>query len=361
MDLPCRSRYGHPPNDGPHTYVFTSTDVAGKTTTLSRTITIDSTPPSTTISQPGNYLVGNPLYWLSGPTASFGGSSADPGASASGVSKVYYKIDTLGNNHASDNPVSAGWTLAAGTTTWSATANLVLIGEGQFTLWTAAYDNAGNLSSISSRNFGVDQNPPTLTETNHPATSSTQSAYTLAGAVGDTNALASLTITESKNAGAANAVTLSTIPASLSGAKAATYASQSLPIAGVADGSYAYVLTATDAAGKTTVVNRTINIDTTPPTVNLNAIPSWVSSSAYTISGTATDPNTGASGVAAIQYQLDGGAWTNAVWTDTSGGFNTAGTWNATLSALAEGNHLSSCGRPTRRATLRPWARLRSA
>ncbi len=328
-------------NDGSHTYVFTSTDVAGKTTTLSRTITVDTTPPTTAITQPGNYLASNSLYWLVGATASLGGSAADPGASPSGVASVYFKVDALGNNHASDNPVTAGWTLATGTTTWAAAANLATLGEGQFTLWIAAFDNAGNLSTISSRNFGVDQNPPTLTES-HSATTATKSAYTLAGAVGDTNALASLSVTESKNLGPANAVAFTPVPAILAGATSATYTSQGLPIGGVADGSYAYVLTATDVAGKTTVVNRTVNIDTTPPTVSLTAIPAWVSSSAWTISGSATDPNAGASGVAVphgIQYQLDGGPWTDAAWTDTSGGANTTGTWDATLSGLTEGNH----------------------
>ena len=324
-------------NDGSHTYVFTSTDVSGKTTTLSRTITIDTTPPTTSITQPGSYTSAQPQYWLSGATAALGGSASDPGASASGVSRLYYKVDVLGNAHGADNPVSAGWTLAAGTTTWTATLNLAA--EGQFTLWVAAYDNAGNLSSITSRNFGVDQNPPTVTETNHPPTSSTKSAYTMAGTVGDTNALASLSITESKDAGAPAAVGFTSAPVSLAGATSATYTSVSLPLGGVTDGSYAYVLTATDVAGKTTTVNRTINIDTTPPTVSLNAVPTWISSAAYTISGSATDPNAGASGVSLIQYQLDGGAWTAATWTDLSGGANTNGTWAATLSGLVEGNH----------------------
>ena len=300
-------------NDGSHTYVFTATDVAGKTTTLSRTITIDSTPPTTAITQPGSYTSGQPQYWLSGATASLAGSAADPGSSASGVAKVYYKVDALGTSHAGENPVSQGWTLAAGTGTWSATINLS--SEGQFTLWTAAYDNAGNLSAISSRNFGVDQNPPTLTETNHPATSFTKATYTLAGAIGDTNSLGSLAITESKNGGTATPVTFTSTPSSLAGVQSAAYTSASLPF-GVGsidtvthgnDGSYAYVLTATDVAGKITTVNRTVSIDTTPPTVILNAIPAWVSSAAYTISGTATDSGAVASGVATIQYSLDGG------------------------------------------------------
>jgi hypothetical protein len=328
--------------DGNHTYVFTATDVANKTTTLSRTITVDTTPPTMTITQPGNYTASQSQYWLSGSTASLGGSSADPGVVSSGVAKVYYKVDALATSHASDSSstITNTWTLAAGTTTWSATANLGMIGEGQFTLWIAAYDNAGNLSTINSRNFGVDQNPPTLTETNHPASSYTKSSYTLAGSVGDTNALASLGITESKNSGTANTVNFTSTPSSLTGVQSATYTTASLPLSGVSDGSYAYVLTATDVAGKITTVNRTIKIDTTPPTVTLNAIPSWISSSAYTISGTGTDPNpSSASGVANVQYQLDGGAWSSATWTDTSGGANTTGTWSATLSGLAEGNH----------------------
>jgi hypothetical protein len=330
-------------NDGAHTYVFTATDVAGKTTTLSRTITIDTTPPTVTVSQPGTYTSSQSQYWLSGSTALLGGTAADLGSGASDVAKVYYKVDTLATSHASDSSstITNTWALAAGTTTWSATVNLGTIGEGQFTLWTAAYDNAGNLSAIGSRNFGVDQNPPTLTETNHPATSYTKASYTLAGLVGDTNALASLTITESKNGGTASSVSFTSTPTSLTGVQSATYTTVSLPLGGVADGSYAYVLTATDVAGKVATVNRTIKIDTTPPTVTLNAIPAWVSSAAYTISGTGTDPNaSSASGVASVQYELDGGTtWTTATWTDTSGGANTSGTWNATLSGLAEGNH----------------------
>jgi hypothetical protein len=334
-------------NDGSHTYVFTATDVAGKTTTLSRTIAIDTTFPTTSIGQPGNYAAGQSQYWLSGATATMSGSASDAGKYVSGVAKVYYKVDAIGNSHASDDSstIASTWTLATGTGNWSSTINLS--SEGQFTLWTAAYDNAGNLSAISSRNFGADQNPPTLTETNHPATSSTKAAYTLAGSIGDTNSLGSLTITESKNGGTANSVTFASTPSSLSGNQSATYISASLPfgvgsidtVGHTNDGSYAYVLTATDIAGKTTVVNRTVNIDTTPPTVALNAVPAWISATAYTISGTATDPSGGASGIATIQYQLDGGAWANATWTDTSGGHNTSGAWSATLSALAEENH----------------------
>ena len=334
-------------DDGLWTFTFYATDVAGKTSTISRTITIDTTPPVASISQPGNYTAAQAQYWLSGATTTMNGSASDPGATASGVATIYFLVAPLGANHASDSAsaIVSGWGLAAGATNWSTTANLTT--EGQFTLWTAAFDNAGNLSSISSRNYGVDQAPPGLTETNHPAVAYTKAAYSLAGDVGDSNALATLTITESKNGGPAGAATFASVPASLAGVKSATYSSASLPF-GVGsidtvghsnDGSYAYVLVATDVAGKTSTVNRVVNLDTTPPVVTLNVVPGWISASAYTIAGTAADPSTGASGIAAIQYQLDTGSWTNATWIDTSGGANITGNWNATLTGLSEGNH----------------------
>ena len=179
----------------------------------------------------------------------------------------------------------------------------------------------------------MDQNPPTLTETNHPATSFTKSSFTLAGSVGDTNALASLShhgIQERRDGQPGD---YRFAPPPFQALKTASYASQSLPLGGVVDGSYAYALTATDVAGKTTTVDshRQHRHDASDAS-RLNAIPAWICSSAYTISGSATGPRSPAPRASrTIQYQLDGGAWTNAVWTDTSGGGNTSGTWNATL------------------------------
>ncbi|HUX40230.1 MAG TPA: Ig-like domain-containing protein [Rectinemataceae bacterium] len=340
------------PADGQHTYVFVSSDVAGKTTTQTRTITVDTTSPVTTINQPGSYAPANAGYWLSGATANLGGSASDSGLGASGVASVYYKVDGLyvastSTDHGGENPtVASGWIVAAGTSTWSTTASLSTIGEGQHTLWAAALDNAGNVATIVHRDFGVDQNPPTVSET-HAATFATKSLYTLGGTIADTNALAALTATEQKGVATPQSVTF-TAPLSIGGTSQG-WTSVSLPLgqsqanldAHAADGSYTYIITVTDAAGKTTTVNRTITIDTTAPTVSLNAVPAWVSSSAYTISGSATDPNPtgGASGVATIQYSLDGGTtWANAAWTDTSG-INVAGTWTATMTGLAEGPH----------------------
>jgi len=327
--------------DGTHDFTFTAKDIAGKTISVDRVEQVDTTAPSSAIVTPTAGLTSaDAAYWLSGTTASINGTSGDTGSGATGVTGVYYKVVTKGS--AAPTFSTASWTQAGGTSNWNGTLTLSGsggIGEGEYALYVAAMDAVGNVETAKTRDFGVDQNPPTVTET-HAALSSTKTTFTLTGTVGDTNALATMSITESMNGGMAQAVGF-TPSVALAGVKTASFTSASLPLGGVVDGSYAYVITGTDAAGKTTTVNRTITIDTTAPTVNLNAVPAWVSSSAYTISGSATDPNpgSGASGVATIQYSLDGGtSWANAAWTDTSG-TNVAGTWTATMTALVEGPH----------------------
>lgn len=330
--------------DGDYTFTVTAVDAAGKTTAKTASVTIDTRAPAAVVGQPGSYASSAPQYWLSGTTSAFSGTASDFVTSTFNlISKVYYVVDTLGVDHSGDDPVAAGWPLAAGTSNWSATIDLSspqFTPEGQFSLWVASYDNAGNRSPVVRRDFGVDQAPPTLTASGAPTYAKTTFAVT--GSVDDSNALASLTVTETKNGTANGSVTATTVPVSVAGAKAATYTTQTLPKGGAVDGTYLYTFTATDAAGKTTTLTRTTIVDTVAPTVALTAVPAWVSAPAVTFTGTATDPNAGASGVASVQVQLDGGAWTTAVWIDGSGGANTSGTWNLTASGLAEGGHTLS-------------------
>ncbi|MDA8409220.1 MAG: Ig-like domain-containing protein [Treponema sp.] len=325
--------------DGVHGFVFTARDIAGKTTSVTRTVTIDTTAPVSGIATPTAALTGaNAAYWLSGTTAAINGTSADAGSGATGVTGVYYTIVTKGS--AAPAFSKTGWTQAGGTTNWNGTVTLSGmggIGEGEFTLYVAATDAVGNVETAKTRDFGVDQAPPVLAEI-HAATNFTKASFALSGTVADGNAIASLGITESKNGGTAQVVGF-TPTVVLSGAKSAGYTSVALPLGGVVDGTYTYLLTAMDAAGKTSTVSRTYTIDTTAPTVSMNALPAWISSSAYTIGGSATDPNAGASGVASVQFSLDGGStWNAAAWTDTSG-TNVAGTWTATMTGMAEGPH----------------------
>jgi hypothetical protein len=323
--------------DGSHAFVFYAKDIAGKTASVSRTVTVDTTRPASVIVTPSSLLPANPAYWLSGPSGSVGGTASDSGSGASGVASVYYTTAAKGAGQPAFS--TSTWTLAAGTANWNGSVKLTgagSIGQGEFTLYVAAVDAVGNVQTAVGRDFGADQDLPTLSES-HSLSYATRNVYTLSGTIGDTNALASLSVTEKKGAAAAVAVTLAT-PATVGGTSQ-TWSTVSLPLGGLSDGSYLYTIIATDVAGKTTQTTRTVNIDTTAPNASLTALPAWISGSAYTIGGTASDPNAGASGVATIAYNLDSSGYVNATWIDGSGGANTSGTWNATLSSLTEGIH----------------------
>jgi hypothetical protein len=322
--------------DGTHAIVFTARDIANKTTSLARTVTVDTRTPTSDIATPSNLGSGESAYWLSGSTASIGGGAGDSGTGATGVASVYYT--TVAKGAAMPAFSASTWKLAAGTTNWNSTIKLSGtdgIGEGEFSLYAVAVDAIGNIQeAAAARNFGVDQNPPAVTES-HPATSSASSTFLLSGTIEDTNSLAKLEITESRNSGTARNVPLDTAV----GGKSIAWTSKSLPLDGAEDGSYAYTITVTDVAGKTSTITRTVKIDKTPPTVSLTAIPAWISASAYTVGGSAQDPGSGASGLASVSYSLDGGTSIASAWSDTSGGANTAGDWKTTLVGLSEGKH----------------------
>jgi hypothetical protein len=324
--------------DGPHTFAFTAKDIAGKTSSATRAVTVDTTKPASVIVTPPSLSSGVPAYWLSGPTASIGGTASDSGLGASGVASVYYTIATKGSGQPAFS--TGTWTLAAGTANWNGTIKLTGadgIGEGEFTLYVAAVDAVGNIETPAIRDFGVDQNDPSVSET-HAVSSATKIGFTLSGDIADTNALASLTITESKNLAAPVSVAVAA-PIPVTGKGPTSWSTIGLPLGGATDGSYQYVITVKDVAGKTSQLTRTVNIDTIPPNVSLTAIPAWVSGNAYTIGGTADDLAAGASGVATVEYNLDGAGWVNAVWTSSTGGTNKNGTWSATLTGLSEGSH----------------------
>ena len=137
-----------------------------------------------------------------------------------------------------------------------------------------ATDAASNTTTLGSTPFGVDLNPPTITETylNTTAQVTKNNSFTMTGTVGDTNpasiAGTTLTVNVSVNGGAATAATIVGSTWSYTQAKV--------------DGSYSYAITATDVSGKTTSLNRLVLLDSTPPTLSVaSPTPSpgtWVTS-----------------------------------------------------------------------------------
>lgn len=117
-----------------------------------------------------------------------------------------------------------------------------------------ASDYDGNAAAQKSVTFKIDTVPPTLSITS-PANGlvTNQAACTVAGKTNDATS-SPVTVTVKLNSGAAEAVT---VGSDGSFSKAITLVA----------GSNTITIVATDYAGKTTTVTRTVKLDTTPPTI----------------------------------------------------------------------------------------------
>ena len=248
-------------------------------------------------------------------------------------SLIQYKLD-----------VAATWTSATWTDTssghntagnWNAT--LTGLSEGVHSISVMATDAAGN-TSTGTASFGVDLNPPTLTETSIGSASQTtrNTGFILTGVVSDTDPASvtsgttpTLTVSVSVNGGAANAASVSGSTWSFTQPKV--------------DGTYSYTITATDVAGKTTSLTRLVLLDSTPPTLTLSSplSGSWTNSTSLSLTGTDTDG--AGSGVIKSYYLIDSIANDHsaeiAAWNGTSGvsapSSSTSATWTATTGSLS--------------------------
>jgi hypothetical protein len=329
--------------DGTHVFVFTAKDIAGKTTSVKRSVTVDTTAPTAAIDTPSSLASANPAYWLSGATASVGGTALDAGAGATGVALVYYT--TAAKGAAQPAFSAATWTLAAGVGSWNGTLKLSGAegtGEGQYTLYLAAVDAVGNVQTTpASRDFGVDQGAPSLAESGLagvvaqalPAYSAAKSGlFSLSGDIGDNNALAALVVTETKGAADPEAVPLAT-PASVAG-KLSSWSTGNLPLHGKADGTYVYTIAVTDLAGKTTTMTRTVRIDTSAPESLAISAPALgqtgsnaLAGAAYTFKGSSDDEGVG---MARIYYLIDHAAAAAAGTAGYTALATGGGNWNFT-------------------------------
>ncbi|HTZ53089.1 MAG TPA: Ig-like domain-containing protein [Spirochaetia bacterium] len=304
--------------EGAKSWTIEAVDTFGKTTNVPYSFTVDRSAPSLSILAPAA------ASWNTGATLSAVGTSSD----ANGVASVEWSTD------------GTTWSLASGTTTWSVLLNLITLGEGARTLYLRATDAAGNTTAPLTRAFGVDQTPPSTTETSvGPGTVGRSTLFTLAGIAADTNSLASVSIRQRKDGGGWVPVytdaTLTgtsaswTVPAGTLPRDPATPANPLL-----ADGLFEYEITVTDVATNTAVVARTVRIDRTAPTAAIgdptaNAV---LVGTAYSVSGTAADAG---SGVASVQWWAGPFGDTPTSWNTATGTTN----WNAllNLTTLGEG------------------------
>lgn len=130
------------------------------------------------------------------------------------------------------------------------------LSDGAHTVTVNIQDNDGNAATQASRSFTVDTVPPELSVTS-PAEGTTYKNTAPLSVTGTTNDITSSTVTVTIKLNNVDQGTV-TVDASGNFSKAVT----------LIEGENTIVVTATDLAGKTTTVTRTVILDTVAPTVS---------------------------------------------------------------------------------------------
>ncbi len=278
--------------DGLYVVTLTVTDIASKVSTVTRTVQIDTTAPALTITAPmDSESTSTPSYTIKGTARDTGGVGFD------GVSDISYKLDAT---------AFIGMTFSSGIN-WEATVNLGAT-EGPHTLQFYSTDKLGNVTTTETRTMFYDLQPPTLDETTIATTDTrfTNSAViSLGGTLYDSNEATTVTISATKN-GTPITVTPPTAAYVIVDQQNGTWTSS---YTHTGDGLYVFAITGKDVANKTQIIQRTVRVDTTVPTVTPTALSGWKSST-VSIGGSAAD--TGGSTLDLVEYQVGGSVGTIA-------------------------------------------------
>lgn len=196
---------------------------------------LEKTKPSISVTYPtaGAYLIS------AQPTFQWSVTDAGSGINASTIG---VKID-------SGSVVTTGITKTAITNGYSCTyAPGSALSEGSHTVTFSVTDNDGNAATAVSVSFTVDTVPPTLNVTSPTDNSITNSSTcTVAGTTNDTTS-SPVTVTVNGN------------PVTVTNGSFSTTIN-------LTEGSNTITVVATDAAGKTTTVTRTVTLDTSVPVI----------------------------------------------------------------------------------------------
>ncbi len=293
--------------DGSYTIKITATDIVGKTSQTTKSLVIDTTKPTV-----GESVTVPNGYSFDGTSVTFSGTANDTEPS-SGLSKIqlYYSngTDSTATSYAKTDPVTA-----EGTSNWTYNQkvadldNTVFGSQGTKYVNITAYDKAGNVSAVVTKEFVYDTAAPELSELAYTLDGSSaqnniadgetsiginKNAFTLSGKYSDTGSKVSVSVTkDSENQTSVKQTSDSSDTTGLSG-------SWSLSQKDLTNGNHKYVISATDASGRTTTRTITVLVDTEAPTVTLTALPGREDTKAtsYTFRGSASDVTSGVSEV----------------------------------------------------------------
>ena len=297
--------------DGLYEYTISATDLVGKNSTVRRNILLDTTAPVISVMSP------DLSAWQNATSVTLNGGAEDK----SGTKAVWYScgagsMPTIpSTNTTTDSSWTGnGWTKATGSTSWrfTVTGDESLGSTGK-NLYIAAVDTNGKVTSesqIISAVVKVDVTNPTLEETGIGiGTQYKNDAFTLSGTASDNGsglaATNPVTISDGAN-------TYYPTVAAGTGAWSQTITVDKTNHAN--DGNHTYTITATDAAGRITQIQRTITIDTIKPTVDTFEIANtvtpvsdngknWYNSAIIPLEVTAKD--TDGTGIKKIEYSTD--------------------------------------------------------
>ena len=318
-------------SEGSHKFLISAYDVSGRQSNIvTKSVWVDkSVPEISTAAVPD-------IDATEGVSFKFNGTAHDKYQDTtkdSGVKDVYIQV--------ADSDTNTDWIKATGTTAWNQTIvfseHAVFNKEGPKVLRVKAFDDAGNESTVYTKNFVYDKASPTLSvatytpsitvEENSPRLDLSQTGlkaefnvngnFSLSGTSSDGYGIASVVVTQQINGGTEKTIQ------TLTGDQVSSWNITGLPrdettpanttaSGNIASGKYTYVVTVTDNSGKTASRTVEATIDKTAPTIEIDKPTSDTSNIgensinvvSFRFSGSAADSGTGATGVEKIWYKI---------------------------------------------------------